>query len=125
MWPCVEEDDETSCSAVNNMPCIKCVGILGGCSDYITMQYTNAVRYDCTGGCPGECDDVDSPICYRTYKCKGGITYNLAECTSMSEIGPVPLDCYPQEVTMWRCTLCAPDYDNLLYTGYTPSSRCQ
>ena len=124
-WPCVEEDDETSCSAVNNMSCTACVGILGDCSDYVTMQYTNAVRWDCTGGCPGDCDYVAPPICYRTYECKNGIYYRFAECRGpIPPAPPGPLDCYGGDMP-WGCTTCVPNFNALKYTGYTTSSRCQ
>jgi hypothetical protein len=122
-YKCIEEDDETSCSAVNNMPCIKCRGVLGDCSAYVTMQYTNAVRWDCTGGCPGDCDYVDPPICYRTYDCKDGIYYILSECKTPFPL-PGPLDCYPTSMP-WGCTTCVPNLAVIKYTGYTTSSRCQ
>lgn len=122
---CEEEDDETMCSSANDRECIACVGILGGCSSYTTDIYTNNTTYDCSGGCLGDCDDVQGPVCYRTYECKTVIRYTFAECTSMSEMGPVPLDCYPTEVMPWQCSRCGPNYEELGYTDYAPSRRCQ
>jgi hypothetical protein len=89
------------------------------------MEYTDAVRWDCTGGCAGDCNSVPlPPVCYRTYECKTGIRYTFAECTNMSETGPVPLDCYGTE-DPWSCWTCVPNYSILKYTGDTTSSRCQ
>lgn len=122
--PCEEEDDESMCSSVHNTQCPTCVGIVGDCSVYPVYIYTNAVTYDCSGGCFGDCDDVQGPVCYRVYKCKNSVTYNLAECTSMSETGPVPLNCYPV-TEVWQCTTCAVDYDELWVEQYAPSKRCQ
>ncbi|MBN1391436.1 MAG: hypothetical protein JW947_01385, partial [Sedimentisphaerales bacterium] len=122
--PCEEEeDDETSCSSANNSSCTKCVGLLGNCSS-TTKIYTNAVTYDCDGGCFGDCHDVQGPACYEIYACKNGITYTLAECTSLQETGPVPLDCYPT-TDWWQCTTCVPNYEELMDTSYAPDRRCE
>jgi len=122
--PCDEEDDETTCSSANNSPCIKCVGILGGCDSYITRRYTNALTYDCWGGCPGDCDDVQGPVCYRIYKCKEHNPGNyFAECSAWGEM-PRPLDCYPTLMPWW-CYYCEVNWFDIVYTHEAPSKRCQ
>jgi len=103
---CHEWDDETSCSSANDEPCVACVGIFGDCSTYATWVYTNAVTHGCSGGCLGDCHDVEKPVCYRLYKCGSYIHYVFAECGTGGEI-PGPLDCYSQEVMPWSCTRCA------------------
>jgi len=91
---CYEEEDEATCSSVNNTPCPACVGILGDCSEFPTLVYTNVLIYDCIESCTGDCDDVDPPpVCYSVYKCTNYIYYLFAECGTGGEI-PGPLDCY-------------------------------
>jgi hypothetical protein len=119
---CYEEEDETTCSSANNIPCTACVGVFGDCSINNTYIYTNASLYDCTAGCPGDCpDDSDSIVCSRRYSCKTGIVYNFQECTNMSEMGPVPLDCYNAGMP-WYCKTCV--QDSLLLTLSFGSKRC-
>jgi len=122
--PCEEEDDETMCSSANDEECIKCVGILGGCSSHYTHIYTNATTYSCNGGCYGDCQQIQGPACYRIHKCTEKTPPDsFAECTSMSETGPVPLDCYPVGMP-WYCYYCVPWWF-IEDTIYAECWRCQ
>jgi len=120
---CEEVGSETLCGSEKDTPCRSCVGILGDCFNYKAQVYSNQTIYNCSGGCPGECDDeYPSPPCYDEYFCNNWIHYNFAECTSMSETGPVPLECYDAGQP-WGCTRCQQgDYSRTLYVL---SRRCQ
>ena len=110
--PCDEwGDGGVTCSSSNNSPCIACVGALGNCSDNKELVYLNNEVYDCSGGCPGAPPDCssfnnDGVDCYDEYLCTdNGIPYVMAHCTSMSETGPIPLECYSTTIPL-GCTRC-------------------
>jgi hypothetical protein len=121
---CEEVGSETPCSSEKNSPCPGCVGIFGNCSSNEARFYSDELIYNCWGGCPGECDDeYPDPPCVDIYYCNNYIHYTFAECTSWSETGPVPLDCYEELVMPWSCTRCQQgDYSRTLNVL---SRRCQ
>jgi hypothetical protein len=122
---CEESGDTTPCSSTKDTPCLGCVGLFGDCHTAChSYHYLNTTIYGCYGGCPGECDWVEpEPDCYKVYYCENYIHYVFAECTDMSETGPVPLDCWPQYVIPWSCTRC--QEGELCSTETVPSRRCQ
>lgn len=105
---CDETENETMCSSEQNTSCPGCVGALGNCSGNEARVYSNETIYNCGGGCPGDCPGMPFPTapCYDIYYCQNYISYTFAECTAMSETGPVPLDCYNQIEFPWSCTRC-------------------
>jgi len=120
---CEEVGSETLCGSENDTPCRACVGITGNCFDHRAKSYTNEIIYNCSGGCPGECDDeYPDPPCYEEYFCDDYIHYTFAECTNMSETGPVPLECYDAGAP-WGCTRC--QQGGYYRTLTVLSRRCQ
>jgi len=110
--PCEEVGSETLCSSENNKSCPTCVGISGSCSGSKARHYTDETIYNCSGGCPGDCDYEDpAPTCYDTYFCADYIYYKFAKCTIWRyEPGdipqdPEPLECYSRDY-VWGCTRC-------------------
>ena len=106
---CEEVGSETLCGSENNIPCPGCVGILGDCSNYKARFYTNEIIYNCSGGCPGDCDgEYPAPPCYDIYYCNNYIHYTYAECRPpIPPAPPGPIDCYETGPGMpWGCTRC-------------------
>ena len=112
-------------SKIKRYGVLGCVGLFGNCHNACySYHYLNTPIYACDEGCPGECDWVEpEPDCYKVYYCENHIHYTFAECTSMSETGPVPLDCYEQLVMPWSCTRCSKG--ELYRTETLVSRRCQ
>lgn len=121
---CLNDNDETICSSANNIPCIACVGVLGSCSNYSTRMYTTATKYDCDGGCSGDCpDDFEYVDCYREYSCKTGYTFNFQSCCTGTGGLILPLNCYNADHPWW-CKTCVPDFDSLSLTVTVPIRQC-
>jgi len=126
---CEEVGSETLCGSEKDISCLACVGILGDCFDYKAKVYSNETIYNCSGGCPGECDDESpAPPCYDEYFCNDYIYYHFARCTiwryEPSDIpqDPEPLECYGRDYP-WGCTRCQQgDYYRTLNVL---SRRCQ
>jgi len=109
---CVAWGSETLCSSEKNTSCPTCVGLLGHCVDSKAKDYTGEIIWNCSGGCPGDCDWEDpSPYCYDTYFCTDYIHYDHAECSIWryppGDIpqDPEPLECYSRD-DVWGCTKC-------------------
>jgi len=118
---CEEVEDEEACSSDKDVLCPNCVGVLGECAEYPTSVYTNAIIYDCSGGCPGDCDVVQPrPVCFRVYRCATYIYYRYAECRPPIPSGPI--DCYGTQIP-WGCTRC--QQGGLWVEVHKDSSRCQ
>ena len=113
---CEQTGYDAICSSDNDKSCRACVGIGGNCSNYDARVYSNQTIYNCTGGCPGECDEeYPSPPCYDEYYCNNWIHYTFAECSAMGPTGPRPLECYDAGMP-WGCTRCQQgDYRRTLY----------
>jgi hypothetical protein len=105
--PCEEVGNETMCSSDKSVNCPACVGLLGDCSDYKAKFYSNEIIYNCSGGCPGDCDDeLFDPPCYEEHFCKDYIHYDFAECRGyIPPEPPGPLDCRDAGQP-WGCTRC-------------------
>jgi len=124
--PCDEEIDEPRCESEWNESCIACVGMLEFCSHHNTRIFMETVTYTCSGGCDGDCaEENPQPVCSRVYKCTA-CWFVTHICTDQLDT-PVPLDCYFQTDTLWSCSRCVTDFDELVneHPSPYPSKRCQ
>jgi len=102
---CEEVENDQVCSSEYDTLCPGCVQeALDDCSNYEASRGTNAIRYNCWGGCPGDCYDVvPDPVCWNLYFCEDKITIPFAICKRLWPGDP--LDCYTsfQPVECTRC----------------------
>jgi hypothetical protein len=59
---------ENNCNVSNDTDCLKCGGA-DGCAT-TKKVYTGYSTTTCSGGCFGDCQDLNDEVCYREYHCK-------------------------------------------------------
>ena len=127
---CVDKCENTSptgqcdTSQNENYECIGCTLFPYDCSDFTTRIYTGYETLWCTGGCPGECVQLDAVHCYSEYKCMKGVQQAYSICSTEGDgVACEPSPWYPEG--LWFCSPCVKNPADPLPAFYVYPKACQ